>query len=813
MQNLTQTLQPQRWQTISQKLLAKMLSEFMYEEIIKPETIEQTPESTLYNLTLPEGIAYKFQAKKRLFDSYRVIPASIQRREAGEFSPAFNPLQFVLDIHTFVGMTAETTAHLIKELSNTLLADAHIQTKKETQNIDLLSLDYPSLEGEMEGHPWITFNKGRIGFGYDDYLAHAPESKQPVSLFWIAVSSEHAQFNAIPGLDYVTLIQEELGAESLAEFTAILEQRHLNPADYYFLPVHDWQWKNIITLLFVEEIATGAIIPLGYSQDKYLPQQSIRTFANISHPQKRYVKLPLSILNTLVYRGLPGDRTQVAPLVTEYVKSICDNDPFLKNECRLILPGEIASVNYDHPYYSQLAGAPYQYKEMLGCLWRESVLVYTEADERPITLASLLHIDGSGKPFISQLVERSGLSLDEWLSRLFNTILPPLLHYLYRYGVVFSPHGENTILVLKDFVPHRLAMKDFVDDVNISRHPLPELETLTPQLKAVLLTEPPEGLCQFIFAGLFICHHRYLSDLLADYHNYPEHTFWTKVRQTILNYQSRFPEMQDRFELFNLLAPQFTKLCLNRNRLITYGYADDGDRPHAAAFGKVNNALYLVDQKAKYLSVNSQEKQVNHSQSSCIFTYIDPEYGKEVSFRPVSYEQDVEMIYDWMQQKHLIPFWKLNISFAEFQEYLQKSLTADHKKLFIGSLDGEPVSYGIIYQVIKDNIRHYYPYQESDMGGHIAIGKREHFDKEYIFPIFRGSSALVFHLYKTERLIIEPDSRNRIVIPTQEQCGFYIYDEVKLPHKKATLMILEREKFFQNLSNLKQVSTGFCNVK
>jgi siderophore synthetase component len=30
--------------------------------------------------------------------------------------------------------------------------------------------------------------------------------------------------------------------------------------------------------------------------------------------------------------------------------------------------------------------------------------------------------------------------------------------------------------------------------------------------------------------------------------------------------------------------------------LITYGYADDGDRPHAAAFGKVNNALYTVAQ-------------------------------------------------------------------------------------------------------------------------------------------------------------------------------------------------------------------------
>lgn len=594
--NLLQTLEgaltSTHWRSAEKLLLAKMLSEFMYEELIQPELLS-SGDTHLYQLVLPEGVAYRFEAKPCLFDSYRVIPDSIQRREGDEYTSAFNPLQFVLDAHTKIGMTAETTAHLLKELSNTLLADTHIQAAKATQAVDLLNLEYPQVEGEMEGHPWITFNKGRIGFGYDDYLAYAPEQKQAVQLFWIAVKRDRAQFAAISELDYSTLIQEELG-ETLTEFETQLKSRNLNVEDYYFLPVHEWQWKNIIIPLFVEELANQAIVPLGHSHDRYLPQQSIRTFANITHPKKRYVKLPLSILNTLVYRGLPGERTIVAPQVTEWVKSICDRDPFLRDECRLILPGEIASINYDHPYYTQLSGAPYQYKEMLGCLWRESVLAYTEPDERPITLAALLHCDREGQPFISQLVAASGLSLEAWLERLFNTVLPPLLHYLYQYGTVFSPHGENTILVLKNHIPHRLAMKDFVDDVNISRHPLPELESLPDTLRSVLLTEPPEGLCQFIFAGLFICHHRYLSDLLETHHQYPEHLFWQQVRQSIINYQNRFPELKERFELFNLLAPQFTKLCLNRNRLLTYGYADDGSRPHAAAFGKVTNALHTV---------------------------------------------------------------------------------------------------------------------------------------------------------------------------------------------------------------------------
>lgn len=595
--SITRVLNPSVWETVSRNLLTKMIAEFMYEDIIQPQLIRSEGSFNCYLLELDNGVRYTFAAEKRLFDSYDVRGETIKREEKGQREPATNPIRFLLDLQGTIGMSKETTGHLIREYNHTLLADAHMLEHKRSREGDLTDLDYAELEGEMEGHPWITYNKGRIGFGYGDYLAYAPEQKQPIRIGWIAVHRDQTQFHAVDGVDHESLIRGELGDEQVDRFREQLEAEGVNPDDYWLMPIHQWQWDRFIIPLFAEELAQRNIIPLGEGEDQYLPQQSIRTFVNISHKEKHHVKLPMSILNTLVYRGLPGERTVLAPKITEYIKGIQANDPFLRDECRVILPGEIASLNYDHPYYSHLPGVPYQYLEMLGSIWRESIYTYLEEGEKPITLAALLHVDADGTPFISKLIERSGLSVDEWVKRLSDVILPPILHFLYRYGLVFSPHGQNTILVLKDHIPHRLAVKDFVDDVNVSDQPLPELANLSDDLRTVLRSEPPEGLCQFIFTGLFICHFRYLSTLLDKEKGYGEVSFWSRIRQTILRYQQEHPELAERFQLFDLLRPRFTKLCLNRNRMLDYGYEDDVDRPHASEYGQVTNALAEVAAK------------------------------------------------------------------------------------------------------------------------------------------------------------------------------------------------------------------------
>jgi siderophore synthetase component len=597
-------LNQRSWARASGRLLAKMLGEFAYEVIVEPAECDDGNGGTLHSVTLDDGRALVFDATRGAYGSWRVDPGSIgiatlvgaggaQRvREACGITPFTDPLRFLMLARRLLGIDGATLGHLIRELTTTIAADAALD-RGALSAARLADLGYADLEGHQTGHPWIVLNKGRVGFSASDTARWAPEARRAARLPWIAVSRSLATYRGTGNVATPErLYRQELDPPARAAFDTVLLERGLDPDGYLYLPVHPWQWDEILLTLYAPAIAEGLIVPLPSDGDLRLPQQSIRTFLNVDRPDRHTVKLPLSILNTLVWRGLPTRRTLAAPAVTAWVQSLCGADPFLRDETRVILLGEVASVTVEHPLYDRLPEAPYQFKELLGAIWREPLHTRLGPRERARTLAALIHTDPAGRSFTAELVERSGLNPAEWLQRLFAALLPPLLHFLYQYGTVFSPHGENTIVVFDDHdVPARLAIKDFVDDVNVSAAPLPEHATMPAEVRDILLTEEPSFLTQFIHSGLFVGVFRYLAPLCEEQLGVPEDGFWSLVRAEILRHQARFPELKERFEVFDLLTPRIERLCLNRNRLHLDGYRDRAERPHAAVHGTVPNPL------------------------------------------------------------------------------------------------------------------------------------------------------------------------------------------------------------------------------
>ncbi len=582
------------WRRAGRALLAKAIAELCNEELLEPVSQGEGE----YRIDLDDGVAYRFTGRRGAYASWFVEPGSVRREARGSEADqeADDPAQFFIDARQTLGLSGDTAGHLIRELNATLAADAKLLSVGGLAAAELAELPYERLEGYQTGHPSIVLNKGRVGFSASDAQLYAPEARRPMALPWIAVHRDLAEFRAVPGLDADGLYAAELDQDTVAAFQTVLRHRRLDVSAYYWLPIHPWQWDETVLPLFARYVADRRIVPLGTGPDAYLPQQSIRTFTNVSESERCHVKLPLSILNTLTWRGLPTERALAAPAVTAWMKDLTRDDPHLADDCRIALLGEVASIGVTHPGLDALPGIPYQYREMLGAIWREPLAGALEPGERGRPFAALLHVDPAGRALLAELVDRSGLEPRAWLRNLFAATLPPLLHYLYRYGTVFCPHGENLVVVFDEHdVPARLAVKDFVDDLAVSSKALPELADLPPDLAEILPHEAPDYLCEYLHATLFAGPFRYLADLAERELEVPGREFWRMVRAQILAYQDAFPELAERFAIFDLLTPRVERLCLNRNRLLLDGYRDRPDRPLPAVYGTVPNPLSETD--------------------------------------------------------------------------------------------------------------------------------------------------------------------------------------------------------------------------
>jgi len=593
----TQPLSAGIWQKVNNRLLAKSLAELMHEQVALPAVISEDKDGrTYFRLTTDQAnIGYTFTGYKRQLDYWHIEAQSIQRHENGQPAMATDAPLFFVEMQNTFGIRPFTLAHYVEEILHTLYADAYLHTRGRYTARQLAAAGYQAVEHQMDGHPWVIVNKSRLGFTHEDYIQYAPEADQRIQLCWIAVHTSRATFRSLDHIEEQAFFEQELGPATLHSFKKIITDKGANPADYTFIPVHPWQWNNKLLVQYAMDIANQWLIPLGAGEDSYSPQQSIRTFYNTSNPHKHYVKTAISILSTGNIRGLSPKQMAIAPRVTSWVMQLLQKDAYLQS-LGLVLLGEVATVSYIHPYYHAIIDPPYQYKEFLGVLWRESADKYLQPGERLITMASLLYVDEAGNSLVGELVNRSGLPMEAWLQAYLQAYLKPLLQIYYQHALCVTPHGENIILVLKDDVPVRMIIKDFVDDI-----------VLTEEAKEKLPKDLAEGMIAssnkdhvplFILLGVFDAFFRYLGNVLHTYARYNEVEFWQQVYEVILEYQAAHPALEPAFEKYNLFAPEFKRFYINSVRLLGNAYEEKTSFAIPRKGGTLQNPLASIKQQA-----------------------------------------------------------------------------------------------------------------------------------------------------------------------------------------------------------------------
>jgi siderophore synthetase component len=580
--NTAPHLTPGRWAKANRHLVRKALAEFSHERILTPERLDPTADAPVgapehaataqYRVRSDDASAeYSFTARLLAMDHWSIDADSIRCARNGR-DAAPDALRFITEFRDTLAIREEMLPVYLEEISSTLASHAYKQWMGQPSSKELVAgvtrggnpaADFQAIERSMtEGHPCFVANNGRLGFGISDYRAFAPEAGAPVQLEWIAVHRSQAAFTSSAGLDYRAHLDAELGGTALASFDAELSAQDLDPATYFLMPVHPWQWENKLTVTFAAEIAQQHIVHLGTGGDSYQAQQSIRTFFNTSAPAKSYVKTAMSVLNMGFMRGLSPQYMKATPAINDWLRDLIRSDQALRQR-GLAMISETAAIGYHNSYYEAASASGSPYRKMLSALWRESPLPLLEDGQQLATMASLLHVDSEGTPMVSALMERSGLRPVEWLRRYFEAYLIPLVHCLYRYELAFMPHGENVILVLDNGVPVRAVMKDIAEEIVVMGDRLD-----LPEEVARIRADIPDGeKVLAIFTDVFDCILRFLGALLVEDGKLSQDDFWGTAAKAIHDYQAEHPELADQFARHDLFAADFELSCLNRLQL------------------------------------------------------------------------------------------------------------------------------------------------------------------------------------------------------------------------------------------------------
>jgi aerobactin synthase len=545
----------QAWTEAGRALVVRALAELSYEDLVTPEPLGDGR----YRLQLADSVEYSFEAQRGGFESWRIDPGSVRR--SGR--PATDPLEFLVDARNALGLDGPTTAEALRELVATWSADARLRRALPTA-ASLADADYAELESAQGGHPAMVLNKGRLGFTAHDAERYGPESARPFRLTWLAVHPSLASYHGVSNL-----LAEELDDATRNRFAQEA------PEGYVWLPVHPFHLDAAVKTLFAPYLETGQIVVLGEAPDRYRPLASVRTLVNVDHPEKRNVKVPLLIRNTLVWRGLPAGPTAGAPAVSRWLHHLRASDPYLAEHVDLL--GETASVAVHHPLFDRVPDAPYRYHELLAAVWREPVSTYLHPGERARSLAAMLSVGSDGRALIAELAARSTRPPREWLQALLSVTLKPPLHALHAHDLAFCPHGENTVVVFgPDEVPRRTMLKDFAEDVNLLPGKVyPDLpETADRLLPRWSEGELAHSIITAVFAGVF----RPLAPLASEHLAVAEPEFWLMVRAEIDAYREEFPELAERHTTYGLTADQVERICLNREQLTGGGFHDRAEK-------------------------------------------------------------------------------------------------------------------------------------------------------------------------------------------------------------------------------------------
>ena len=296
-------------QKIERRVVGQLLQTLLYEEVI-PFTIETHPNApalfimqgkSLQNESV-EYRCYGYQSTS--FDLIRLDFNSLERIDQ-QANKTTGSLYQLIDELLYEVKQSPHFAPFINEIEQTFIKDVQSRKQDYQPTLPSVELSPEALEQHfMDAHSYHPCYKSRIGFSLTENAQFGPEFAQPIQLIWLAVAKACSTFGISE--QYISkphlfsqhlssqhspddFLREEAGASNWQAWRQQLTENNLNPDDFWFIPVHPWQWEHTIQSALAQELITEDIVYLCGTQSQYTAQQSLRTLQNMTDVARPYV--------------------------------------------------------------------------------------------------------------------------------------------------------------------------------------------------------------------------------------------------------------------------------------------------------------------------------------------------------------------------------------------------------------------------------------------------------------------------------------------------------------------------------------------
>jgi siderophore synthetase component len=315
----------------------------------------------------------------------------------------------------------------------------------------------------IDGHPLHPGAKIKLGLTPQEVMAYSPEWGVQLNLGVAAIHRDHAVSTGDVSLtELLRAEHHELGTAA----DRAVRAAGGNPADYELVPVHPWQAARILPRKYGRHLASCVVVLLPGTGIPARPLMNFRTFAPalggaVSCPS--HLKTAVDVQLTGAVRGVSPPVVENGPRVSRLLAEVVRRERGFAG--RLVVLAERAGTHFapgagDDPALARSLGAVARTNPEEGLAAGELALPVAALYARsPLTSGSIL------AELLDELAAAERLASRAVAARRFaahyaEVTVEPLLTLLTRYGIALEAHPQNAVVIVREGLPIRLAIRD-----------------------------------------------------------------------------------------------------------------------------------------------------------------------------------------------------------------------------------------------------------------------------------------------------------------------------------------------------------------